>query len=219
MLGLPASGMPGSDRIHSDAIGIDLGTSHCVLSVWDNAEQKPTVLADEFGNRLIPSVIAYDNHERRWLFGAPAKAQKHRNPSNTVYNCKLLLGRDFDDVAVQRMRPSLAYAVVSRDGRAAVRLTIDGEPTVFYPEELMAKLLDYLCAQASATLVRCFAGRLRTTLRLDASKRLGLRIDESCTIVDVPSGTEAERVGLQKGWQIKAVEITPAARRPQARAK
>lgn len=50
------------------------------------------------GNRITPSVVAFNNEER--LIGESAKNQATINPTNTVYDVKRLIGRKYHDKEV-----------------------------------------------------------------------------------------------------------------------
>src|SRR5712691_235670 len=62
-------------------IGIDLGTTNAVVAVMEGGEVK--VIADQEGNRLTPSVVAFTDKGNR-LVGEPAKRQAVTNPRRTV---------------------------------------------------------------------------------------------------------------------------------------
>jgi len=75
------------------AIGIDLGTTFSCVGVWK--DNKVEVIVNEQGNRTTPSWVAFTDTER--LVGESAKNQFSRNPNNTVYDVKRLMGRLYTD--------------------------------------------------------------------------------------------------------------------------
>ena len=80
-------------------IGIDLGTTNSVVAVMEGGE--PVVIPSAEGERLVPSVVAYNkNHER--LVGRVARNQAVVNPENTIFSIKRFMGRKFSDAEVQQ---------------------------------------------------------------------------------------------------------------------
>src|SRR5947209_8176012 len=71
-------------------IGIDLGTTNSVVAVMEGNEVK--VIANQEGNRLTPSVVAFTDKGDR-LVGDPAKRQAITNPRRTIYSIKRFMGR------------------------------------------------------------------------------------------------------------------------------
>lgn len=119
-------------------IGIDLGTTYSVVGIYQN--DKVEIIANEMGNRITPSVVAFSGTER--LVGDAARNQMDVNFKNTIFAVKRLMGRGFSDESVQKDRKLLSYAVVSdANGRAAVQVEFNGEKRTFKPEEISAMVL------------------------------------------------------------------------------
>ena len=88
-------------------IGIDLGTTNSVVAVMEGGDV--TVIANQEGSRLTPSVVAF-NSKGETLVGDPAKRQAVTNPTGTVYSIKRFMGRRHDEVkSEEKMVP---YEVV-----------------------------------------------------------------------------------------------------------
>ena len=59
------------------------------------------IIANDQGNRTTPSYVAFNDVER--LIGDAAKNQVAKNPKNTVFGAKRLIGRSFSDSSVQEV--------------------------------------------------------------------------------------------------------------------
>src|SRR5690349_11770445 len=88
-------------------IGIDLGTTNSVVAVMEGGQ--PTVIVNQEGSRLTPSVVAFAKDGER-LVGQVAKRQSVTNPENTVFSIKRFMGRKFDEVSGEASR--VPYHVV-----------------------------------------------------------------------------------------------------------
>jgi len=74
-------------------IGIDLGTTFSCCSVMHNGQVQ--IIENEMGNRTTPSYVAFTKKGRK--IGDAAKNQTARNPKNTVFDAKRLIGRKISE--------------------------------------------------------------------------------------------------------------------------
>lgn len=77
-------------------VGIDLGTTNSLVAFMQGAT--PTVIPGEDGDRLVPSVLAFDS-EADFVVGNAARATLLTDSSSAVYSAKRLMGRDLADIA------------------------------------------------------------------------------------------------------------------------
>src|SRR5438477_2733780 len=85
----------------SKVIGIDLGTTNSVVAVMEVGQ--PTVIVNQEGSRITPSVVALSKEGER-LVGQVAKRQAVTNPENTIFSIKRFMGRKFDEVSGEASR-------------------------------------------------------------------------------------------------------------------
>jgi molecular chaperone DnaK len=87
----------------SRAVGIDLGTTNSVVSVYEGGE--PTIIANAEGHRTTPSVVAFSKGGEV-MVGEVAKRQAITNPDRTVRSIKREMGTNWSiDIDGKRYTP------------------------------------------------------------------------------------------------------------------
>jgi heat shock protein 1/8 len=123
-----------------NAIGIDLGTCNSVVGIYQNSRVE--IIANDLGERIMPSYVSFSNDER--IIGNAAKAMSSTNPLNTVYDAKRLIGRDFLDKEVQSDMKYWGFKVINRDDKPYISVNYQGEDKVFAPEQISSMILEKL---------------------------------------------------------------------------
>ncbi len=120
------------------AIGIDLGTCYSAVGFYKNGRVE--IIANDQGNRVTPSVVAFTETER--LVGDAAKNQSAQNPTNTVFDAKRMIGRSFNESSVQSDIKQFPFKVSpGRGGKPVINVEYKGENKEFSPEEISAMIL------------------------------------------------------------------------------
>lgn len=125
-------------------IGIDLGTCNSCAGVWMN-EQVVILQNPEDGAVTTPSVVGY-KEGNEVMVGRSALNLGIKNPANTIYDAKRLLGRRFDDKDVTRDIALWPFKVIEGDEHRP-KIVVDGKE--LYPEQISAKVLEKMkqCAE------------------------------------------------------------------------
>ena len=168
-------------------IGIDLGTTNSVVSVMEGNE--PTVIANLEGNRLTPSVVAF-NDDNETIVGEPAKRQAVTNPKRTISSIKRFMGRRQNEVAVEeKMVP---YKVIGT-GDDYVKVEVNGKE--YTPSEISAKVL--------------------RKLKEAAESYLGHKVNKA--VITVPAYfNDAQRQATKDAGQIAGLEVMRIINEPTA---
>ncbi|KAG1710820.1 Luminal-binding protein 3 [Phytophthora capsici] len=119
-------------------IGIDLGTTYSCVGIYK--DQKVEIIANDQGNRITPSYVAWDSNDER-LIGDGAKNQATINPEKTLFDVKRLIGRKYNDKSVQADKKLLPYEIVNKEGKPFIEVEVKGEKRQFAPEEVSAMVL------------------------------------------------------------------------------
>ncbi len=169
------------------AVGIDLGTTNSVVAVMEGA--KPTVIINNEGSRLTPSVVAFTKTGER-LVGQIARRQAVLNPENTIYSAKRFIGRRYSEV--QSEIKNVPFKVVAGPNDA-VRFEIQGRQ--YAPEEISAQVLRKLAD--------------------DAAKYLGEKVTDA--VITVPAYfNDAQRTATKDAGRIAGLNVLRIINEPTA---
>src|SRR5216684_3750501 len=163
------------------AIGIDLGTTNCCVSVLEGGAVQ--IVPNKEGGRTTPSVVGFTDKGER-LVGQIAKRQAVTNAANTVYAVKRLIGRKFNSAEAGRMRETSPFEIVdSPNGDARVRV----QGRSYSPPELSGIVLQRLKAAAEDFLgepvtdaiitVPAYFDDIQRQATKDAGKIAGLTVE------------------------------------------
>ena len=134
------------------AVGIDLGTTNSLVATVRSGVA--TVLPDELGRALLPSVVRY-LPDGRVEVGYAAQAAQADDPKNTIVSVKRFMGRGVRDVANVESSP---YDFVDEPGMLRIR-TVAGPKS---PVEVSAEILRVLRDRAERSLGSPLAGAVIT---------------------------------------------------------
>jgi len=101
-------------------VGIDLGTTNSLVAFMQG--ETPTVIPGEDGDRLVPSVVAFDDEGGGFAVGNAARATLLRKPGSAVYSAKRLMGRGRAEVQEELKLFPFQLA----DGPAAENASVPG---------------------------------------------------------------------------------------------
>lgn len=132
------------------AAGFDIGTTTSCAAVWIN--DKVEIIPDfQTGSRIIPSYVSFTDEEK--LVGDAAKSQSTMNPKNTVYDAKRLIGRKFDEEAVQADTKLWSFNVsADKDNKPLINVKYKKEDAQFHPEQISAMVIQRMKETVEAFL-------------------------------------------------------------------
>ncbi|EDO16215.1 hypothetical protein Kpol_1054p33 [Vanderwaltozyma polyspora DSM 70294] len=136
-----------AEGVFQGAIGIDLGTTYSCVATYESSVE---IIANEQGNRVTPSFVAFTPEER--LIGDAAKNQAALNPKNTVFDAKRLIGRRFDEEAVQEDMKTWPFKVIDAQGAPMIEVEYLGETKTFSPQEISSMVLTKMKEIAEAKI-------------------------------------------------------------------
>ena len=123
----------------NNILGIDLGTTNSCAVFWNN--NSANIVIDKFNNKTIPSIVAFNKNGR--LSGYDAKSQIEKNPKNTIYDVKRLIGRKYSDPNIQNDLSYFTYNIES-DENDDILITSKYSKKKYTPVEISSIILQKL---------------------------------------------------------------------------
>jgi len=143
LLQIAEPGMSAAPHQHKLAIGIDLGTTNSLVATVQSGMS--TVLQDEHGHALLPSVVRYLEGGNISV-GHLAQAAQSADPKNTISSVKRFMGRGINDI------PDTTHIPYKFRDTGAGMVQIDTCAGIKSPVEISAEILRSLKIRAEKAL-------------------------------------------------------------------
>ena len=143
LLQIAEPGMSAAPHQHKLAIGIDLGTTNSLVATVQSGMS--TVLQDEHGHALLPSVVRY-LADGNITVGHLAQAAQSADPKNTISSVKRFMGRGINDI------PDTTHIPYTFRDTGAGMVQIETCAGIKSPVEISAEILRSLKARAEKAL-------------------------------------------------------------------
>ncbi len=175
----------------SAVVGIDLGTTNTVVAHVDGG--KAIALADENGERLIPSVVSF-HPSGQVIVGKTAKERRLIDARNTVYSVKRLIGRAWASEDVRRAKERAPFELREGPGHAVL---------------VVARGETYTLSEISAYVLR--------KAKAVAEAALGQSVDRA--VITVPANfNDLQRAATKVAGRVAGLEVLRILNEPTAAA-
>jgi len=175
----------------SAVVGIDLGTTNTVIACVRDG--RVHVLADEKGNRLLPSVVSFRTNGEV-LVGGAAKLRRLNDAKNTIASIKRLIGRAWGSDEIRRGRQRFAFELKEGPGQGPL---------------VVARGQEYTLPEISAFV-------LRRAKEL-AERALGESVDRA--VITVPANfNELQRAATKVAGRVAGLDVLRIINEPTAAA-
>ena len=99
------------------------------------------IIANDQGNRITPSYVAFEEGTGDRLIGDAAKNQLTSNPTNTIFDAKRMIGRTWTDQNIQNDIKYFPFRTVDKNNKPLIVVDVAGEDKTFAAEEISAMVL------------------------------------------------------------------------------
>ena len=128
-------------------VGIDLGTTNCLVAIIHPDTKKPVVIKEHDGLSLVPSIIHFGEANMASV-GVEAKKYLIAEPQNTIFSVKRLMGKSYNDI--KKHSSFFSYKIIDDNTESLVKIQVGNK---FYsPVELSSFILRELKHRAEHIL-------------------------------------------------------------------
>ncbi|RSL60347.1 hypothetical protein CEP54_006793 [Fusarium duplospermum] len=178
-----AGAKPGPEPGDRVAIGITFGNSNS--SIAFTVDDKAEVIANEDGDRQIPTVLSYVDGDE--YYGGQAKNFLVRNPDNTIANFKDFLGQDFKAIDPthshasahpQDAAGSVVFTIKDKGSEEEASSVSISEAATRYLRRLVGSASDYLGKKVTSAVIAVptnFSEKQREAL-IQAANNAGIEV-------------------------------------------
>ena len=185
---------------HKLAVGIDLGTTNSLVATVQSGQA--TILLDEDGHALLPSVVRYmpdDGTDSNHVdVGYSAQAAQSLDPQNTIVSAKRFMGRGLKDIDISQ------------------------QPYQFVNSDVDSKQLVQINTRAGVKNAVDVSAEILKTLRLRAEKSFGLEKNSAQlvgAVITVPAYfDDAQRQATKDAAQLAGLNVLRLLNEPTAAA-
>lgn len=182
-------------------VGIDLGTTNSLVAIIHPDTKQPVALKEFDGLSLVPSIIHFDTSGQITV-GEDARKYLLKEPHNTIFSIKRLMGKSYRDV--QNQSSFFSYKIIDDNTEGLVKIMVGDK---FYsPVELSSYILKELKTRAEHILktpvtkavitVPAYFNDAQRQATRDAGKLAGLDV---LRIINEPTAASlAYGMGLKK---------------------
>jgi molecular chaperone HscA len=190
-------------------VGIDLGTTHSLISIIHPETKKPIILKEFDESALVPSIIHFDVHDMP-VVGEEARKKLVEAPERTIFSVKRLLGKTYRELTADSR---LSYRIHDDQTDNLVKVQLGNR---FYsPVELSAQILMALRSRAEHILktpvskavitVPAYFNDAQRQATRDAGKLAGLDV---LRIINEPTAASlAYGIGAEKNQSNKKIAV------------
>lgn len=150
LLQIAEPGMSAAPHQHRLAAGIDLGTTNSLVATVRSSMS--TVLQDDYGHALLPSVVRY-TPDGKVIVGHEAQAMQSTDPVNTIASVKRFMGRSLNDITDKAHIPyRFIDGNLDNAGASKRVLQLQTRAGLKTPVEISAEILKSLKHRAEKSL-------------------------------------------------------------------